>query len=517
MACREGLQIAPQEQTPASKVSPPLSPAAASMAESPRRGAEPYDFVSAVPENLCCTGCGRVPKEPQVTQCCDRIYCPTCITAQGVATGGVEGGRVSDRRGVEREALAAGQAGICRNCEKEFSYKLDRTRQQKFYSLEVKCKNRARGCRWTGTTNAFLEHHSKTCVNALIPCPDCARDVERKNLTDHRNDDCRFRNTRCSRCNKEGTYAEIMGLDSTGVKHKCPMILVTCPNKCQRSKTYQRGKLAVHLTECPLQRVDCAFKAVGCEEQPVRKFLDLHMKNTQQQHLLLLLNAMQSKMVALEGEVDLLLKSVHDPATLSSLACMKSHMRMGKLCLDGTGDEITFRVGHFSHLESYSSEEDENREDAVWRAPPFYFLSSYRMELAVYPGGCGEQVGKALTLSLHIHKPENLGSSSCVGGWPLDCVYVALQISILQQLEKNQPQSDPHSVHKFKTITAHVCHICRQRHQLQVNSEAGGQPDAVKLVSEHKEFVKSHVLTEAGLCLHDSIVLRVELTPCECT
>lgn len=511
MACRGGLEV--QEQTAASKVSPPLSPAAASMAGSPRHGPGPYnvkDFVNAVPKTLCCTACGHVPREPQVTQCCNRMYCLSCITSQGTAAGG--GG---EKRGVN--TAAAGR--ICCNSDKEFSYKLDRTRQQQFYSLDVKCKNGS--CTWTGTTNALLQHHSETCPLARIPCPDCARDVVRMNLAEHSRNDCRFRITRCSRCNKEGTYAEIMGLDSSAVKHRCPMVVVTCPNKCQRFKSYQRGKLAAHLTECPLQRVDCPFNAVGCDEQPVRKFLDSHMKNAQQNHLLLVLNAMQSKMAALGSEVDLLSKGVCDPATHSSLACMKTHMKMGRLSLDGIGDEITVRVGHYSHLEKYSSEEDEHKENAVWRCPPFYFLSSYRMELAAYPGGCGQHVGTALTLSLHLHKPGGLGSrsSSQVGGWPLDCAYLAIQISILRQLE-NQTQSDSHpnrGVRKYKIITAHVCHLCRQRHHLEVNQEGQDQPDIVELVNKNKEFVKSHLITKAGLLLHDSIILRVELTPCECT
>lgn len=502
MACRAVFELA---QEPATKVSPPLSPAAASMDGSPRRAYNVKDFVCVVPQTLCCTACGHVPREPQVTHCCNRMYCLSCITSGG--------GSEREKGGVN----TAPAARICCNSHKEFSYRLDRTLQQQFYSLDVKCKNDS--CTWTGTTNALLKHHSETCPHARIPCPDCARDVVRMNLAEHSRYDCRFRVTRCSRCNKEGTYAEIMGLDSSAVKHRCPMVVVTCPNKCQRFKSYQRGKLAAHLTECPLQRVDCPFNAVGCGEQPVRKLLDLHMKNAQQTHLLLVLNAMQGKMAALGSEVDLLSKSVRDPATLTSLACMKTHMKMGKLSLDGIGDEVTVRVGHYSHLEKYSSEEDEHKENAVWRCPPFYFLSSYRMELAVYPGGCGQHVGIALTLSLHIHKPEDLGSSSQVGGWPLDCAYLAIQISILQQLE-NQTQPDPHpnqGVRKYKTITAHVCHLCRQRHHLQVDQEGQDHPDIVELVSKDEEFVKSYLITKAGLLLHDSIILSVELTPCECT
>lgn len=492
------IEAAPQVQTSASNVSPPLSPAAASTAESLRESYDVNEFVSEVPERLQCIGCGRIPREPQVTQCCSRVYCPACIRGQGAGEG--EGGK---------PFIQVVRRTPCCTSKKEFSCKLDRTLQQQLQTLDVKCPNE--DCTWSGTVNALLEEHSKTCVHAVVPCHDCARRMKRGDLNTHRSNECRFRETRCRHCSKVGTYAEIMALDSTTSKHKCPMILVACPNKCSGSKKIQRGVLPEHLAVCPLQSVDCSFKAVGCDAELTKKSFDRHMKCAQQQHLLLLLNAMQTKMTALSSEVDFFSKNVQDPTTLSSLACMKSHMRMGKLCLDGIGDEVTFRIRNYSHLERHSG------NDGEWKSQSFYFLSNYRMELVAYPGGCGPFMGRSLSLSLIVHKPDGSCSNRDVG-WPIDCLYTAIQISILQQSKTKHTQSDSETqedAYNHKTTLANICPLCCERQDDSVIPEGQDQLDAVELVKDD-DFVRSHVLGEAGLLLQDSIVLRVALTSCRC-
>ena len=504
-------EAAPQTQAPASKVSPPLSPAAASTCTMDGRP-ESYDvneFVDGnAPADLQCTGCQRIPREPQVTQCCARVYCLSCLRAQDACEGVGKGGRGREGKGSAHHITVVRERArtLCCNSEKQLSYELDRARQQQLHSLQVKCLNE--GCTWSGSVNSHLEEHSTTCVHAEIHCHKCGREVIRGNLDTHCRNVCRFRETQCRHCSTVGPYAEIVGLDSAVTKHKCPMIPVTCPNKCKGSKKMLRQALPEHLTVCPLQSVDCDYKTVGCDEKLARRSYAAHMKNAQQQHLLLLLNAMQTKISAVGSEIELLLKSVHDLTTLTSLACVQSHMKMGKLSLNGVGDQVTFRVRNYSHLKQNSG------DDGKWESPPFYFLSSYPMELVVYPGGHGLFMGRSLSINLRVSKPENTGNSRDDQnvGWPIECAYLAVQISILPQLENKHTHS--REAQLYKTTTAHICHFCRQR---QDNHHATPEEpqDTMELKSEDN-FVSSEAVVDAGLLHQDSVVLRVELTSCEC-
>ena len=514
-----GIEAAPQVRASGFNASPPSSPAAARTAEIPPTSYDVGEFVREVPAELQCAGCRRIPSEPRQTQCCFQTYCQMCLTAHerrqaerirevGPRTG-------ADPLGV---AAAPAQRICCPYCsadEREFSFRINAALRREISSLDVLCQNRP--CGWSGVLSARHEHDTQSCDHALVHCPDCASGMLRLNLASHKREDCRFRETRCKHCSKEGRYAEIVGLDSAEVKHNCPMVQVPCPNKCNKkgSKNIRRGELPEHFRVCPLQSIDCQFKAVGCDAELIRKNYDLHMKTAQQQHLLLLLSAMQTKLTAVGREIDFLTKSVQDPGTLSSLACMKSHVTPGRLSLDGIGDEVTFRVKNFTHLEQYSN------EDGKWESPAFYFLSSYRMHLSIYPGGRGARVGRFPSISLHMHKPEKLDSNRRALGWPIDCTYCALQISVLKQFDPHptpseaapQPELAPTPSHTHRGITANICLLCN--YETLAVPEGEVQPDMVE-VKREDEFVTAQALAENGLVLQDSLVLRVEMTGCEC-
>lgn len=516
-------QVEPQRQlSSASQVSPPQSPASANTTPDPQL--ELYDvarFVGDVAEELLCAGCQRVPRAPQITQCCSQVYCLACLRAQdrefaGESDGGM--GRANSKgpaRPSDIILVRVKTRTLCCLTEVELAYRPDHARQHRIFSLEIKCGNT--GCAWSGNIETLVTQHSANCTHALIHCHDCAREIKRGDLENHRTTECRFRPIHCPRCNQEGSYAEIMGLDAALTrKHRCPKVLATCPNRCRGSKRWERGELGQHLSMCPLQAVDCEFKAIGCTAQPLRKSLSQHMKNDQQQHLLLLLNAVQTKMSVVSSELDLLSKSAIDPTTVTSLACMRTQMRLGRLCLDGIGDQVTFRVKNYSHLEQNSC------EDGKWESPPFYFISNYRMELVVYPGGLGVFMGRSLSISLQVHKPDTHGRSSNLNqdmGWPIDCAYIALQISALPQLGHSDHQSDSQSdagrlLTGGKSIKAHVCHFCRQRHGYPSLPEDMEQETAE--VVKEDDFVRSQDLAENGLLSQDSVILRVELTSCGC-
>jgi hypothetical protein len=403
---------------------------------------------------------------------------------------------------------------ICCLSDAELTYKLDNRRQERVDLLAMKCMNNR--CEWQGPLNELLDDHARNCSHASIRCRECAEEVTKRELERHQRAECRYRMVRCPRCNEEGKHAEIVGLDAPFTKkHRCLKVLTTCPNRCRGSRKIERGQLAQHLQVCPLQSVDCDFKIVGCEAQLIRKSLAAHTKNGQQEHLQLLLSSVHTKMSLLHREIDFLMQTVRDPTTLTSLACMNSQVKVGRLCLDGIGDQVTFRVNNFEHLSLFS------KDDGKWESPPFYFASRYRMELVAHPGGDGEFMGQGLSVSLSVRKPETQGSGNVNQdiGWPMDCAYMAIQTSILPQVNhhgRSHAQPDATLLEtKPRSFTAHVCYLCRQR--LGYQTIPADKDHTSTEVAREEDFVGRESLVEAGLLFQDSVVLRVELTQCDCT
>lgn len=514
------VEAAPPLQDPAS-ASPPKSPDTACSSEQ-TDGGDANDrsaclasgaFPGDVPQDLQCAGCRGVPQQPLVTKCCSQVYSLACLKRNSFGSklaaseSGGGGGGVGPPQLVVVHIV---QRTPCCLTHTELSYEADLRRQREVDSLVVRCTN---GCEWSGPLSALHGDHAQTCEFANVRCEACDGQVMRRSLEEHRRDSCRNRLTRCSLCNKEGPHAEIMGLDAPFTKkHRCPKALVTCPNQCKGSRKIERRHLAEHLKVCPLQSVDCEFKVVGCETQLNRKSLAQHMKDHQQHHLLMLLNTFHSKMSLLHREIEFLMQNIQDPTTHASLACMNSHIKMGRPSLDGVGDKVTFRVTNYQHLSEFS------QDDGKWDSPPFYLASRYCMKLVAYPGGCGVNVGQSLSVYVRVSKPEaGSGNANQDVGWPMECAYIALQISILPQVNhSSQSESDTEQLLMPKPIsfTAHVCHSCRQRRQWPTIPEDTDQATAE--VARNEDFVRHEALTEAGLLFQDSIVLRVEQILCEC-
>ena len=415
-------------------------------------------------------------------------------------------------------AVRGMQRAACCLSPEELSHEADLRRQGRVDSLTVKCKNDE--CEWSGPLYALLEH-GQNCKFADVHCEACGEQVVRRSLEEHRRQKCRNRLTSCRLCNEEGPHAEIVGLDAPFTKkHRCPKALVTCPNQCRGSRKIERGLLADHLKVCPLQSVDCEFKVIGCQAQLNRKSLAQHMRDQQQQHLLMLLSKFHSKMSLLHREIEILMQNVQDPTAQASLACMSSHVKMGRPSLDGVGDKVTFRVTNYNHLSEFSN------DDGKWESPSFYLASRYCMHLLAYPGGNGAYPGQSLSVYLHVSKPEAQSGRNVNQdiGWPMDCAYAALQISILPQVNHSshsRPECDPKErdtqqllVPKPISFTAHVCHFCRQRKKWPTIPE--DPEDTTAEVVGNEDFVRWESLTEAGFLFQDSVVLRVEQTLCEC-
>ena len=118
---------------------------------------------------------------------------------------------------------------------------------------EVACPHKDKGCKWVGDENKLKQHTAS----------------------------CKKRPWRCKHCD----FISTSGLSPTEHVPKCQKYPITCPNQCSKTTMF-RCDLEKHLSECPLQLVDCKLADTGCGMKVIRKDLKRHMEEARQSHLL---------------------------------------------------------------------------------------------------------------------------------------------------------------------------------------------------------------------------------------
>ena len=222
-----------------------------------------YDctFANPPPEELTCSICMHVLREPQLTTCCGHHYCEFCLR--------------------KTKAMAM----RCPNCrERHFDSVLDKNYRRKVDELEVWCPNKqgteAKDCQWMGKLKDVTNHLKTTCLFAQENCTYCEMPIQRRHLKIHEQS-CPKRPYTCPYCELEATYEEIHEQHY----HTCPKFPVQCPNKCERLNI-ERRLVQEHMeTSCPLQVVPCKHARQGCPVKVPRKEMASHVKNNAHKHL----------------------------------------------------------------------------------------------------------------------------------------------------------------------------------------------------------------------------------------
>ena len=119
--------------------------------------------------------------------------------------------------------------------------------------LKVHCPYKRSGCKWEGDLGN-LDHHSKSCPK---------------------------RPWQCHHCQFRATY----DIGTTDHLPNCIKYPEPCPNQCDIG-TVPRCNMEKHLTECPLQLVECEFAQYGCQKRIPLRDLSSHMEEGAQDHLL---------------------------------------------------------------------------------------------------------------------------------------------------------------------------------------------------------------------------------------
>ncbi|XP_019855049.1 PREDICTED: TNF receptor-associated factor 5-like, partial [Amphimedon queenslandica] len=222
-----------------------------------RYSKDELSFVKEVPDQIEieCPVCLHIFTDPHQVSCCGRNFCQSCI---------------------ERIKASNGSCPMCK--EERYQFFEDKNISRIINGLQVYCTNKAKGCQWKGDLKYLPTHLSKEmregdCQFEKVKCryDKCRIRNQRQHLNIHEKAVCDQRPYSCEHCYAEGTYLSITFLH---IK-VCSKYPTKCPNSCA-SSVMPRDSVPDHLTQCPLEPVDCVFSWAGCNDKPLRKDVQVH-------------------------------------------------------------------------------------------------------------------------------------------------------------------------------------------------------------------------------------------------
>ncbi|XP_036887036.1 TNF receptor-associated factor 3 isoform X2 [Sturnira hondurensis] len=176
----------------------------------PEQGGYKERFVKPVEDKYKCEKCRLVLCNPKQTECGHR-FCDSCMAAVLSSSG---------------PKCTACQEGIVK--DKVFK---DNCCKREVLALQIHCRNEGRGCAERPTLGHLLVHLKNDCQFEELPCvrPDCKERVLRKDLRDHVDKACKYREATCSHCKSQVPMITLQKHEDTD----CPCVVVSCPHKCR--------------------------------------------------------------------------------------------------------------------------------------------------------------------------------------------------------------------------------------------------------------------------------------------
>ncbi|KAK1160712.1 TNF receptor-associated factor 3-like isoform X1 [Acipenser oxyrinchus oxyrinchus] len=238
-------------------------------------------FVQPLEPKYCCESCKLALCNPRQTECGHR-FCESCI----------------------RDLLCL-QPPICpADGEPLYEDKIftDVCCRREIMGLKVFCRNEKNGCQEQMTLQLLLEH-LQDCPYYEITCPraECKDTFLRKDVSDHLETKCKYRDTICTYCKRTVLLADQK-------KHEesvCPAFPVTCPNKCSNSSVL-RSQLTNHRHECPNAQANCMFSRYGCTFKGLNQDMKEHELRFMSEHLKLMVarnSSLETKMEDVKTEL----------------------------------------------------------------------------------------------------------------------------------------------------------------------------------------------------------------------
>ncbi|XP_072121169.1 TNF receptor-associated factor 5-like isoform X3 [Mobula birostris] len=145
--------------------------------------------------------------------------------------------------------------------------------------------------------------HLKKCQFETVACVNgCDATLRRKDLIDHLQTVCEYREEACQYCKVTLVFKNIKEHEVIA----CPKYPINCTNNCGES--FIRSELDAHLTICPESEVECSYKKYGCHAREKRRKIVEHENSCLNEHLLLVVRNNNK----LEGQILDLQKTLCD-------------------------------------------------------------------------------------------------------------------------------------------------------------------------------------------------------------
>ncbi|KAM5274194.1 TNF receptor-associated factor 3 isoform 5-T5 [Ctenodactylus gundi] len=150
----------------------------------PEQGGYKEKFVKPVEDKYKCEKCRLVLCNPKQTECGHR-FCESCMAA-----------------------LLSSPSPKCTACQesimKDKVFK-DNCCRREILALQIYCRNESRGCSEQLTLGHLLVHLKNDCQFEELPCvrADCKEKVLRKDLCDHVEKACKYREATCNHCKSQ--------------------------------------------------------------------------------------------------------------------------------------------------------------------------------------------------------------------------------------------------------------------------------------------------------------------------
>ncbi|MEJ1275935.1 TNF receptor-associated factor 3 [Cricetulus griseus] len=230
----------------------------------PEQGGYKEKFVKTVEDKYKCEKCRLVLCNPKQTECGHR-FCESCMAA-----------------------LLSSSSPKCTACQesiiKDKVFK-DNCCKREILALQICCRNEGRGCAEQLTLGHLLMHLKSECQFEELPClrADCKEKVLRRDLRDHVEKACKYREATCNHCKSQVPMITLQKHEDTD----CPCVVVSCPHKCS-VQTLLRSELSAHLSECVNAPSTCSFKRYGCVFQGTNQQIKAHEASSAVQHVNLL-------------------------------------------------------------------------------------------------------------------------------------------------------------------------------------------------------------------------------------
>ncbi|XP_032695505.1 TNF receptor-associated factor 3 isoform X1 [Lontra canadensis] len=175
----------------------------------PEQGGYKERFVKTVEDKYKCEKCRLVLCNPKQTECGHR-FCETCMAA-----------------------LLSSSSPKCTACQegiiKDKVFK-DNCCKREILALQIHCRNEGEGCPEQLTLGHLLVHLKNDCQFEELSCirADCKEKVLRRDLRDHVEKACKYREATCSHCKSQVPLITLQKHEDT----ECPCVVVSCPHKC---------------------------------------------------------------------------------------------------------------------------------------------------------------------------------------------------------------------------------------------------------------------------------------------